>query len=359
MGRRCAAARRWTDHGLLIATFRRNRGGMRLRGAKVIAAMPSYYAKTMLTAIAVLLASVFLAAPARAQHVALIVNGDPITTYDIEQRTKFLQITTHKTPTRQAVIDELIDEKLKIQIGKRYKLEMTDAEVDDAYSGIAKRMRLTGEQLTQQLARSGIDAATLKERTRAESVWQQIVRGKFQSSLQINDKDVATALETRKGDEKETFGYQYTLRPILFIVARGAGSEAVENRKREAEALRSRFETCDTGLRLARSSRDVVVREPIVKSSADLAPELRAILDKTPIGHLTDPEVTAQGVELFALCTKKETKVDNPNKREVQNEIFAARFQAQANRFLKELRKSAMIEIKDNADAKSAGVNPR
>jgi len=322
--------------------------------------MPGSLAKVgMVAMIALCMQALLAGAPARAQQVALIVNGDPITTYDIEQRIKFLQLTTHKTPTRQAVVDELIDEKLKIQIGKRYKLEMTDSDVDEAYTGIARRMRMNADQLTQSLARSGIDAATLKERTRAEMVWQQIVRGKFQSSLQINEKDVASALENRKADDKDLLGYQYTLRPILFVIARGAGAEVVENRKRDAEDLRSRFESCDTGLRLARSSRDVVIREPVVKSSADLAPELRAILDKTPIGHLTEPEVTAQGVELFALCTKKETKIDNPNKREVQNELFAARFQAQASRYLKELRKGAMIEFKDNVDAKSAGANPR
>src|SRR5262250_512325 len=100
-----------------------------------------------------------LAAPSRAlaQHVVLIVNGEVITDYDIEQRTKFNTLSTHKTPTRQEVIEELIDEKLKVQIGRRYKIELPDSDVDSSYSDMAKRMHLTPDQLTQTLAHGGVD----------------------------------------------------------------------------------------------------------------------------------------------------------------------------------------------------------
>jgi hypothetical protein len=101
-------------------------------------------------------------------------------------------------------------------------------------------------------------------------------------------------------------GYDYTLRPILFVVPHG-DKALQESRRKDAEALRSRFTTCDTGLLFAGSLRDVAIREPITKNSSHLVPALRQILDKTGVGHLTPPETTAQGIELFALCEKKET----------------------------------------------------
>jgi hypothetical protein len=102
-------------------------------------------------------------------------------------------------------------------------------------------------------------------------------------------------------------GYDYTLRPILFVAPRG-DTAFQEARREDAEALRARFTTCDSGLLFARSMRDVAVREPITKNSSNLVPALRQILDKTEVGHLTPPETTSQGIELFALCEKKETK---------------------------------------------------
>ena len=37
--------------------------------------------------------------PLRAQTVAVMVNGEPITNYDIEQRGKLNSLTTHKPPS--------------------------------------------------------------------------------------------------------------------------------------------------------------------------------------------------------------------------------------------------------------------
>jgi peptidyl-prolyl cis-trans isomerase SurA len=300
---------------------------------------------SLAAAFALGLAAAGLPGPALAQHVAVIVNGSPITTYDIEQRTKFVVLSAHKTPSRQEVIEELIDEKLKVQIGERYKLDVSDSDVDNAYANMSRRMHLTPEQLTGALAHAGIDAGTLKARIRADISWQQIVRGKFQSSLQVREKDVFQKLAKDDKDKKEV-GYEYMLRPILFIVQPGSSEQVLDNRKREAEALRVRFENCETGLNFARALRDVAVRDQIVKSSADLAPALRKILDEVAVGKLTSPEVTPQGVQMFALCAKRENKVDSAATKETRDEMFAEQFQAKSKRYLEVLRKQAMIEVK-------------
>jgi peptidyl-prolyl cis-trans isomerase SurA len=315
----------------------------------------------------VLLASVS-SGPAAAQQVTVVVNGEPITSYDIEQRSKFIQLTTHKMPARQQVVDELINDKLKVQVAKRYKLDITDGDVNTAYANMGKRMHWTPEQLTQSLAQSGVDAATLKARIRAEIAWTQIVRGKFASSLQIGDKEVRDAAQQSQGtntnkDDKDgkdvvqgsvenkadagaTKGIEFTVRPILFIVPHGTSEAGIAERKREAEELRARFDSCDTGLTMARTLRYVAVREPIVKSTADLVPALRQILDTTPIGHLTPPEVMDQGVQVFAVCSKKETSGDTPEERQVREKLFAQRFDEQSKHYLLELRREAMIEVK-------------
>ena len=295
---------------------------------------------------AVAAASVAAPLPAAAQHVAVVVNGAPITTYDIDQRSRFEALATHKTPARQDVIQQLIDEKLKVQVGRKYKLEVEDNQVETAYANMAQRMHLTGQQLTDALAKQGIDAQTLKAKIRADIAWQQIVRGKFQSSLQVREKDVFAKLAAEKKDEKNDVGYEYQLRPILFIVPPGSSQLVLDSRKREAEQLRARFENCNDGLAFARALRDVAVREQIVTSTANLAPELRKILDGVEVGHLTSPEVTAQGIQMFALCVKKANKLDSAGTKEVRDQLFAAEFQAKSKRYLEEIRKQAMIEVK-------------
>lgn len=290
-----------------------------------------------------------MAAPsgALAQHVVLAVNGEVITNYDIEQRAKFNALASHKNQPRQEIIEELIDDKLKAQIARRYKIDLTDKDVDSQYADMAKRMHLSADQLTQTLAQSGIDAKTLKAKILSDLSWQYIIRGKFQSSLQVDEKSVLTEIENQKKGDKGApdVGYDYTLRPILFLVPHG-NTAILEAHRKDADALRARFASCDSGLLMARAMRDVVIREPITKNSSDLLPALRDILNKTELGHLTPPETTQQGVELFALCEKKETTTETPEKRAAREKIFGEQFQAKSKSYLRELRRQAMIERK-------------
>jgi peptidyl-prolyl cis-trans isomerase SurA len=302
---------------------------------------------TVRCALAVLMAAGALAlspVPAAAQ-VVVLVNGEPITAYDIEQRSRLMTLANRKQPARQQVIDELINDKLKLNIGKRYEVDVPQSMVDNAFANIARNAQSTPDQFAKGMAASGLDVSAFKARLRADIVWNQIVRGKFQSSLQVGDKDVATTLESR-GKAEGDVGFEYRLWPVVFIVPRGSPANLVEARKREAEALRQRFDNCDEGLAFARALRDVAVRDPISRTSADLQPALRSVLDNLAVGKLTAPEVTSGGVEMFALCSKRQTTIDTPGKREVREEIYQQRFQAQAKRYLKELRKAAMIEYR-------------
>ncbi len=91
----------------------------------------------------------------------------------------------------------------------------------------------------------------------------------------------------------------------------------------------------------------MAVRAPTTRSSADLPAPLREILDKTEIGRLTAPEVTAQGVEVYALCRKEQSDRENsPERKKAREELAAAQFQTNATRYMKELRSQAMIEYR-------------
>jgi peptidyl-prolyl cis-trans isomerase SurA len=294
---------------------------------------------------AALFAFVLAGAGAARAQVVVMVNGSPVTEIDIQQRTKLIQISTNKTPTRQQVIDELINDHLKIFIAKRYSLEISESEVNTAFGNMAQRSHVTPAQLEQSLAGRGLSLSTLKLRIRADLAWGQLVRGKFISSLQIGEADIRTAMQARGEEAKESVGYLYTVYPVVLVGPHATPPEA-EARRREAEALRGRFQSCNEGLRMVRNMRDVVVREPILRNSADLSPQLREVLDKMEIGRLTAPENTSQGIQMFAVCDRKANKADSPAKRQIREEIYNKRFEAESKKFLDEIRRQAMIEYR-------------
>lgn len=287
------------------------------------------------------------APPLRAQTVAVMVNGDPITSYDIDQRSKLDFLTTHKPADRQEVINELIDEKLKIKEAKKFGVDPSEADIDQSYTAMSSRMRITPDQLTKSLEGQGIRPETLKARMRAEMVWTSLVRGRYKESLQVGEKEVAAAAAEGGGDDnKQTESFEYKMQPIVLIVPRGSAPAAVESRRKEAEALRGRVQTCDEANAFFKSMQNAAIREAVVKTSADIPAALRDVLDKTPIGHLTPPEETKQGVEMVALCERKPTTVDTPKKREIRDKMFAAKYEAKSKWYLQEVRKAAMIEYR-------------
>jgi peptidyl-prolyl cis-trans isomerase SurA len=224
-------------------------------------------------------------------------------------------------------------------------MDTPKAEIDRAFAAMAARGGMNPEQFTQALTGRGVNVDTIKARMRSEIAWNQLVRARFPATLSIEEKEVRDAVLS-KGGEAETVAYDYRLRQILFIVQKGSAQSVYEGRVREAEALRGRFEGCEAGVTLARTLRDVAVRDPVRRSSADLPDNLRDILNSTAVGKLTKPEINSQGVAVFALCEKRENTTDTPQKRAARAELFSSRFDAKSKRYLEELKRQAMIEKK-------------
>lgn len=129
-----------------------------------------------------LLAVVVLAAgPVFAQDI--VVGGERITADDIDQRAKLDQLVTNKTPTRDEVVDELRQEAHRLREMSWRGFVPSDAEVDADFGNLAARVHMTPDQMTEMLARQGIDARALKRRIRADIVWAQYVRSsRYRSS---------------------------------------------------------------------------------------------------------------------------------------------------------------------------------
>jgi peptidyl-prolyl cis-trans isomerase SurA len=286
------------------------------------------------------------ASPLHAQTVAVMVNGEPITNYDIEQRSKLTFLTTHKAADRQQVISELIDEKVKIKEGKKFGVDPAASDIDQSYAAMSTRMRITPDQLTKSLESQGVRPDTLKARMKAEMVWTSLIRGRYKESLQVGEKDVAAAIQVSGDDKQATDAFEYKMQPIVLIVPRGSAQSVIEARHKEAEALRNRVQTCDEANALFKSMQNAAIRDPVIKTSADIPPVLREVLDKTPIGHLTAPEVTKQGVEMVALCARNPTTIDTPKKKEIREKMYAEKYEAKSKSYLEECRKAAMIEYR-------------
>src|ERR1700761_1452998 len=191
-----------------------------------------------------------------------MVNGDPITDLDIESRSKFNFVSSHKQSTRQEVLNELIDEKVKIKEAKKFGVDPSGSDIDQAYTQMSQRMRITPEQLTASLEKQGVRPETLKQKMKTDMVWGSLVRGRYKEKLQVGEKDVNDAVNAEGGDDQQKGdAFEYKLLPVVLIVPKGSAPSAIELRQKDAETLRGRVETCEQAGQYFKSMANAAVRD--------------------------------------------------------------------------------------------------
>ena len=166
-----------------------------------------------------LLVVALAAAPAQAQVIMAMVNGDPVTAFDVDQRMKLVKLTEHKVLTQKEALEVLINERAKLKEGKRFGLELSKSDVDEQFDTMAKRMKIPTSQLEKALEQQGIRPESLKVRIKADYIWQQLVRGRFTQSLLVGEKEIQTAMNAN-GEAKPDDGnsFEYSMRPVVLLV---------------------------------------------------------------------------------------------------------------------------------------------
>ena len=300
---------------------------------------------TTVSVIAALLAIAGFSAspPAMAESVEVIVNNKPITTVEIRNRTRFLQITTRGRAKREQAVEQLIDEQLKMQVAAQRSISVTDEEVERSYGQIARRAKMTPARLSQALGGKEI-VKTLKNRVRSEIAWSRIVSARFRATVKITERDVAEALAGKETAGDADAILQFELQPILFVIPAKANKGFIDQRRREAEAFRGRYAGCDQALDQTKKLKNVFVDKTIRKTAKDLRGPAAESITQTAVGQATRPEKVPRGYQLLGVCAKRDLAGQTTAGEEVRNEVANKLGSQMARRYLHDLRSQAIIE---------------
>lgn len=288
------------------------------------------------------LALVALPQPAAAQVVAL-VNNEPITAVDIAQRTRLMEVFNRKKPSRQEALDELINDKVKLATARKMNIEASDTRIDARISEMAGPRGLNN--FMAAIEKEGIERTRFRSYIRAELVWRDVLQQSSPGMFQVRDADLVAILNAH-GEKPVTRGIQYTLQPIIFVVARRAPDAAKAARLKEAESFRARVQGCDEAVAEARAIRETVVKPRLDKFSLDLGAQYRKLLDSTPDGKMTPAEVTNAGMEVVMVCSRKEVIADISSRREFRQELLSKRVGEYEKEHLAKLRKQFVIQVR-------------
>lgn len=275
---------------------------------------------------------------AKAQAIVLSVNGDPVTSIDLDQRMKLLR-AMHRPATREAATESMIEDRLKEHEALHFGISIKDNEIGEGMQNTAKRLKVSAQALLQNITKAGVSPEHARNYFRAQLAYSILVRALNRG---VEASEIAVRGELAK--EKEKGGLtSYTIRQIVFTSNPGDPPAVLEANVKQAQALRTRFTSCETGIPYAKSLPGVAIREKLVRSSTQLSDGIKELLDKTPIGHLTEPSRSPNGIELVAVCDRSATKDDEELRKTISDRLLAQHFAQEEAEKYKDMREHAVI----------------
>ena len=283
------------------------------------------------------------APPAQASEIKYIVNDVPITSYDIQRRAAFLKLQKRKGDAGQ----EMIEQTLRVAEMKRLNIRVSDKQVDDAYARFAGSNKLKPAQMDQILGQAGVTSSHFKDYIRAQMGWNQALGARFRSADGGGGSSEQDAVRRmlQQGGAKPS-ATEYMLQQVIFVVpASERGS--IAKRKREADAMRGRFNGCEQTREFAKGLLDVTVRDLGRVIAPQLPPEWADEIKKLKVGGATPVRETDRGVEFIGVCSSREVSDDKVAQMVFQAEGAGKQGDAKADelnkKYIEELRAKARI----------------
>lgn len=135
------------------------------------------------------------------------------------------------------------------------------------------------------------------------------------------------------------------LRQVSWFFTNETTEESAQAWYDSANEKAANFDSCENLDSFVSSlGEGVVSRELGEIPLKQLNPELREILRPLPAGSATEPINTPEGFIIFIVCERTMPAADLPSRTEVQRQIETQRIALMARRYLRDLRRDAIIE---------------
>ncbi|MAG77697.1 MAG: peptidylprolyl isomerase SurA [Colwelliaceae bacterium] len=159
-------------------------------------------------------------APTQAKEVALdkvaaIVNSGVVLESEVKELLQNIKDNAEKNgqslPSERAlrtqVMDKLINDSLILQMGERMGVQVSDAQLDDTITNMAKENNLTLTQFRDAIVADGMDYEKYRETVRTELITGEVRRASVRRRVSITPQEIDNLLAEMKAQTNQDVEY--------------------------------------------------------------------------------------------------------------------------------------------------------
>jgi len=286
-------------------------------------------------------------------RIVALVNDGVITALDLAIQTDMVMAQSRLQDTPEVrqrlqtqVLRVLIDEKLRQQAADKEGVVVPQGRIDDRMGQLAQKNNMSLEQFRDVLRHNNIDLAIrLEDQIRTEIAWAMLINRKFRSSIIISDSDVDAAQRRAREDIGKT---EYRLAEIFLSVDDPNETETVrDSAQRLMDQLKGGVDFGEIARQFSQSSSASAGGVMGWVSPGDLPAELSHAVQDLQTDTIAGPIRSEGGFHILKLLDKRQVADNSGETRdEIVNRIMTDRLENMARGYLRELRRTAYVDIR-------------
>jgi len=147
--------------------------------------------------------------------VAAIVNNGVVLESEVRDLVETVKLKAKKEnqslPSDKALhlqaMDKLINDSLLMQLGERMGVQISDAQLDETITNMAKENKLSLEQFRQNIVNEGLDYEKYRENVRVELISGEVRRASMRRRIFISPQEVKNLIDAMKKQTNQDIEY--------------------------------------------------------------------------------------------------------------------------------------------------------
>ena len=250
---------------------------------------------------------------------------------------------------RSDVVEKLVDQKIIDQEIKRYKITVSDQDIDNDIERIKASKLWTDEDFRKALEYEGMTIESYREKLKGQALRARLLNTVVRANIVITEEDIASYYASNI--EKYQGELKYHLRNIIMRVLEDAGTEGKRSVLEKMENIKAALENGASFESLARQYSESV----LAKNGGDLgilpykdfSSQLKQALEGLSIGQHTGVLDTDQGFQIFYIeniLTENEILLEEAYS-EIESTLYKELSEKAFTDWLNTLRETSHIKI--------------